>query len=142
MTIAMIAERRVLGLVAWAVCGAFAAAAHAQTLATNSAAFNAGYGRTAGSENQPVNVQQNDVSGALLVQNGLVQTGASGGLFASLGGALDVATGVGGQASTIGPNLSVVTPGGDDGVAGTAAQTGAVAVTTTTTTAASTHGKP
>jgi holdfast attachment protein HfaA len=119
--------------VALALAAGLGGAAQAQTMIGNSAALNAGYGRVAGSENSPVNVQMRDASGNLVVQNGMIQAGASGSVFASASGALDAASGVGASASAIGNNLTVVTQGDNNTVIVSATQTNTGAVTATTT---------
>ena len=124
--------------VAFVLALASGGAAQAQSMINNSAALNAGYGRVAGAENSPVNVQMRDASGNLVVQNGMIQAGASGSVFAS--GALDSATGVGANASAIGNNLTVVTQGDNNTVIVSATQTNTGAVTATATTTA--HGAP
>lgn len=124
--------------VAFVLALASGGAAQAQSMINNSAALNAGYGRVAGAENSPVNVQMRDASGNLVVQNGMIQAGASGSVFASAraSGALDSATGVGANASAIGNNLTVVTQGDNNTVIVSATQTNTGAVTATTTTTA------
>ena len=121
--------------------------AAAQTMNANSAAFNAGFGRTAGEENRPVNVQLTDANGNFTLVNGLIQSnaagslfgevkGAVGGGFSGLGGALDTATGAasGSAASAIGNNLNVVVQGDNNTVIVSATQTNTGAVTATSTT--------
>ena len=118
-------------------CGA----AGAQTMNANSASFNAGFGRSADQENQPVNVQLRDANGNLVVENGLISSGAasgsvfaSGSASASASGAMDTFTGAGGTASAIGNNLTVVTQGNYNTVIVNATQTNTGAVTATTST--------
>ena len=121
--------------------------AAAQTMNANSAAFNAGFGRVAGEENRPVNVQMTDANGNLTVVNGLIQSTAAGSLFgqasaavgggfSGLGGALDTTSGTasGAAASAIGNNLNVVVQGNNNTVIVTATQTNTGAVTATSTT--------
>jgi holdfast attachment protein HfaA len=118
--------------------------AHAQTMSTNSASFNAGYGRYSGQENQPVNVDTTDANGNLIVVNGMFQAGASSifaGSSARLSGAADSfsgAGGVGGSASAIGNSLNVVVEGSDNTVIVQSQQTNTGNVSATT----STNGKP
>jgi len=108
----------------------------AQTMGANSAAFNAGFGRSPGEENRPVDVQLSNASGNVVLSNGLIQTngngslfgevsGAVGGGFSGVGGALDTGSGVssGSSSSTIGNNLNVVVQGGGGSVIVTPAQT-------------------
>jgi holdfast attachment protein HfaA len=104
----------------------------------NSAAYNAGYGRSTGSENGPVNVSLTDSRGNLEVINGQFQAAASGSVFANAGGAGDSFSGAGGSASAIGNNLTVVTNGNNNVVIVSSTQTNTGAVTATTTT----NGKP
>ncbi len=112
--------------------------ASAQTMNANSSAYNAGYGRTAGSENQAVSVQLTDASGNLTVVNGQIKSAASGSVFAGASGALDTFTGAGGSASAIGNNLNVVVQGNNNTVIVSAVQTNTGVVTATATT----NGKP
>ena len=63
-----------VAILAGAAC---AGAAQAQQMSTNSADFNAGWGRYAGSENRPVDVSTRDANGNRLIVNGLIQSGAS-----------------------------------------------------------------
>ena len=119
--------------------GALASPAGAQTMSANSASFNAGYGRTAGQENRPVDVALGDANGNVVVQGGLIQTSASASVFAhASAGAMDSASGVGGgasgSASAIGNNLTVVVQGNDNIVVVTATQTNTGPVTATNTT--------
>lgn len=89
-------------------------AAHAQHMTTNSADFNAGWGRYAGSENRPVEVSTRDSNGNRVIVDGLILTGEDQSSFTRSGGSADVFAGVGasaGGASAIGNNLVVVTQG-------------------------------
>lgn len=120
-------------------------AAQAQSMSTNSASFNAGYGRTAGQENQPVNVETTDANGNFVVVNGLIQASGTSSLFAGasarLSGAADSFSGagdIGGSASAIGNNLNVVVDGNDNTVIVTSQQNNSGNVSATT----STNGKP
>lgn len=91
-----------------------ASAAHAQHMTTNSADFNAGWGRYAGSENHPVNVSTRDANGNRIIVDGLILTGEDQSSFARSSGSADAYAGVGassGGASAIGNNLVVVTQG-------------------------------
>jgi holdfast attachment protein HfaA len=109
-----------LGLVA--VLAASPAAA--QTLSTNSASYNGGYGRYSGQENRPIeNFSNRDANGNMLIVGGLIQGGASTNSSTttsssvSLGSMSSWAGGVGGgssSASAIGNNLSVVTQGNNN----------------------------
>lgn len=127
-----------------------ASPAAAQTLNANSASFNAGYGRTAGQENQAVDVGLTDASGNLTVVNGLF--GASSGVFAGssarLSGAASAASGAGASASgagyaasgasAIGNDLNVVVQGSNNTVIVQSQQTNTGDITAN----ASTNGKP
>jgi holdfast attachment protein HfaA len=125
-----------------------AGATQAQTINSNSASFNAGFGRTPTEENGPVNVQMTDVNGNLVVVNGQVTSAAAGSIFASAGavasasgmaGAADSFSGAGGaSASAIGNNLSVVTEGNNNTVIVNSVQTNNGNVTATT----NVNGKP
>ncbi len=89
-------------------------AAHAQHMTTNSADFNAGWGRHAGSENRPVEVSTRDGNGNRVIVDGLILTGEDQSSFARSGGSADVFAGVGasaGGATAIGNSLVVVTQG-------------------------------
>ena len=120
----------------------------AQTINTNSASFNAGFGRTPAEENGPVNVQMTDVNGNLVVVNGQITSAAAGSIFASAGavasasgmaGAADSFSGAGGaSASAIGNNLSVVTEGNNNTVIVNSVQSNTGNVTATT----NVNGKP
>ncbi|HEY3798349.1 MAG TPA: holdfast anchoring protein HfaA [Caulobacteraceae bacterium] len=103
------------------IAAAAGGVANAQSMNTNSASYNAGYGRTTDQENQPVDVQMRDASGNLVVVDGVIQTGEDQSVFASAGataGALDAVSGVGGQGSSsaVGNSLSVVTQGNNNTV--------------------------
>lgn len=102
-----------IALLACAVA-AFAGAASAQSLSSNSASYNAGYGRTPGQENRAVDVTTRDANGNRVILDGIIQTGADQSAFASSsGGVWDNVSGVGaGAGSTaIGNNLVVITQG-------------------------------
>ena len=89
-------------------------AAQAQQMTTNSADFNAGWGRYAGSENQPVDVSTPDANGNRVIVDGLILTGEDQSSFSRSWGSADAYAGVGassGGASAIGNNLVVVTQG-------------------------------
>jgi holdfast attachment protein HfaA len=90
------------------------ASAHAQSMTTNSADFNAGYGRRAGSENHPVNVSTRDANGNRVIIDGIIQTGEDQSSFAFGSGAGESYSGVGslgGGSTAIGNSLVVVTQG-------------------------------
>jgi holdfast attachment protein HfaA len=73
-----------------------ASAAGAQTMNANSAAYNAGYGRAADEENQPVDVSLRDANGNVTAVDGVIQTGQDQSVFSNFGagGAFDTASGV------------------------------------------------
>lgn len=110
---------------------------YAQTMTTNSAAFNAGYGRTAGSENRPVDPTMGDINGNMTVINGLIQNGASTSVFANAGGVATAFAGVGGSASAsasasaIANSLNVVVQGANNTVIVNSTQTNTGNVTAT-----------
>ena len=126
----------------WAAPGALALAcgmaggAHSQTMSSNSAAYNAGYGRSSGSDNQPVNVSMRDANGNLVIAGGQVlsPTGSSVFSTSTTGGAGSSATGVGVGATAIGNSLTVVTTGSYNTVIVNSHQTNTGAVTATTST--------
>ncbi|WP_374532840.1 holdfast anchoring protein HfaA [Phenylobacterium sp.] len=112
MAAASIAARIWCALAAGAC--ALPAAAHAQTMRANSADFNAGYGRRAGSENHPVEVSTRDANGNRVIVDGIIQSGEDQSTFAFGSGAGESYSGVGslgGGASAIGNSLVVVTQG-------------------------------
>lgn len=92
---------------------AAAAPAVAQQMSTNSADFNAGYGRVAGSENHPVDVSTRDANGNRVIVDGLILTGEDQSTFSRTTGVYDSYAGVGatGGATAIGNSLVVVTQG-------------------------------
>ena len=112
-------------------------AAQAQQMSTNSASYNAGYGRVSGQENRSVEYGTRDSSNNRLIVNGLIQGGEtqsnfsaiSGGVFASSSG-----VGSGGSSTAIGNNLVVVTQGSWNTVVVTSVQTNTGDVTAGTTT--------
>ena len=108
------------------ICAAIAVAvpsgtAMAQSMATNAASFNAGYGRTAGSENRPVDVSTRDANGNRVIVDGLILTGEDQSTFSSTAGS--------GGSSAIGNNLVVVTQGNYNTVIINSKQTNSGAVT-------------
>lgn len=112
-------------------------AAGAQQMSTNSASFNAGYGRTSGQENRGVDYGTRDSSGNRLIVDGVIQSGEtqsnfsriSGGVFSSGSG-----VGSGGSSTAIGNNLVVVTQGNWNTVIVTSVQTNTGDVSAGTTT--------
>lgn len=131
MPVAHFRKLQRLGIAALAVtvpCGA----AMAQSMATNAASFNAGYGRVAGSENRPVDVSTRDANGNRVIVDGLILTGEDQSTFSSASGAVDAFSGVGagsGGASAIGNSLVVVTQGNYNTVIVNSKQTNTGAVT-------------
>lgn len=106
--------------------------AHAQAMSTNSADFNSGYGRAAGSENHPVQFSTRDANGNRIIVDGLMLTGEDQSSFSSASGAADAYAGVGasaGGATAIGNNLTVVTQGNYNTVIINSSQTNTGAVT-------------
>jgi holdfast attachment protein HfaA len=142
------------GFVCAVSAAAFAQGAMAQTMNANSASFNAGFGRSPGEENRPVNVALTDGNGNTTLINGLIQPTA-GSLFAevpgvvgspapsgtsssmgggSMSGAGDSFSGAGGSgsATAIGNSLNVIVQGDNNTVIVNATQTNNGAVTATT----------
>ncbi len=114
MAVAPLAARPALWLAALLAGVAAGGAAQAQYMTTNSADFNAGYGRYAGSENQPVDVSTRDANGNRVIVDGVILRGEDQSSFARSWGSGDAYAGVGassGGASAIGNNLVVVTQG-------------------------------
>ncbi len=92
---------------------ALAGTAHAQQLSTNSASFNAGYGRTPGSDNQPVDPNTRDANGNRVIINGMIMNGNDQSNF-SFGAASAFAGAGAGGATAIGNSLSVITQGSNN----------------------------
>lgn len=114
MVAAPSAARRAIRVAAAVAASLAALPAHAQYMSTNSAQFNAGYGRIAGSENHPVDVSTRDANGNRVIIDGIIQTGEDQSSFSSAWGAGDSYSGVGslgGGSTAIGNNLVVVTQG-------------------------------
>jgi len=100
-----------------------AAPAFAQTMTTNSASFNAGYGRIAGQENRVVDYSTRDANGNRIIVDGVMLTGADQSVYSSSNssGSLDAYSGVGGLggysgSTAIGNNLTVITQGNNNTV--------------------------
>ena len=87
----------------------------AQQMNTSSSSYNAGYGRTAGTENAPVNFSLRDMNGNLAIVDGVMNTGPDQSTLAGSAIADGGFSGVGGiysaGASAIGNSLTVVTQG-------------------------------
>ncbi|MET3667794.1 holdfast anchoring protein HfaA [Caulobacter sp. 1776] len=97
--------------------------AAAQTMTTNSASFNAGYGRSAGQENRMVEYSTRDANGNRVVVDGVMLTGSDQSVFSSSrsSGSLDAYSGVGSVggyagSTAIGNNLTVITQGNNNTV--------------------------
>lgn len=91
-----------------------AGAASAQSMDDNMASYNAGWGRTAGSENHLPSYGSRDANGNRVIIDGVIQTGEDQSYFNRTTGAGDAYSGVGslgGGATAIGNNLVVVTTG-------------------------------
>jgi holdfast attachment protein HfaA len=137
-------KRLTAAAVAATALAALASQAGAQTMTTNSASFNGGYGRYNGQENRPINVDTTDANNNTVLINGLFQASSSsifGGASARLSGAADSfsgAGGLGGSATAIGNNLNVVVQGSYNTVIVQSQQTNNGDITATTTT----YGKP
>lgn len=117
---------RALGAVA-AVAGVLildaAAPAMAQSMSSNSASFNAGYGRTAGQENHVVDYSTRDANGNRVIVDGVMLTGSDQSVYSSRSssGSLDSYSGVGSLggfsgSTAIGNNLTVITQGNNNTV--------------------------
>jgi holdfast attachment protein HfaA len=105
---------------ALALAGAAAGSAAAQSLNTNSAEFNGGWGRFPGQENQPIDVSTRDEFGNRVIVDGIIQDGSDNTTFTQQDntGAGSVYSGAGGRggsrwssATAIGNNLQVITQG-------------------------------
>lgn len=103
-----------LGLTAAAVC-AFAGTASAQTMNTNSAEFNGGWGRYPGQENHAIDVSTRDVNGNRVIVDGVIQDGSANSTYSETSGAGSTYAGAGsrgwGSATAFGNNLQVITQG-------------------------------
>lgn len=119
--------KMVLGATAALVGFVLVGAADAQTMNANSASYNAGYGRVADQENQPVDVSLRDANGNLVAVDGVIQAGQDQSVFSNsgAGGAFDTASGVSTSsgASAVGNNLVVVTQGSNNTVIVNSTQT-------------------
>jgi holdfast attachment protein HfaA len=105
---------------AWALGGG---AAVAQSMSTNSANFNAGYGRSSGQESRMVEYSTRDANGNRVIVDGVMLTGADQSVYSSSrsSGSLDAYSGVGGLggyagSTAIGNNLTVITQGNNNTV--------------------------
>lgn len=132
MSVALNKKLQQLGICAASTLLFSSEVALAQSMASNAASFNAGYGRTSGSENRPVDVSTRDANGNRVIVDGLILTGEDQSSFSSTSGAVDAFAGVGsssGGASAIGNNLVVVTQGSYNTVIVNSKQTNTGAVT-------------
>ena len=132
MLAAQFSVPRLIWLWAGLSASLLASAATAQSMSANSASFNAGYGRIAGSENHPVDVSTRDANGNRVIVDGLILTGDDQSSFTSASGAFDSFAGVGagsGGSSAIGNSLVVVTQGNNNTVIVSSNQTNTGAVT-------------
>lgn len=87
---------------------------YAQSMSTNSASFNAGYGRSSGQENRMVDYSTRDANGNRVIVDGVIQTGADQSYYSRTSGGVGGGSngGVGNGSNTaIGNNLVVVTQG-------------------------------
>lgn len=123
MAAAPIAAPRLIWLCAGLCASLAAGAAAAQSMSANSASFNAGYGRIAGSENHPVDVSTRDANGNRVIVDGVMLTGSDQSVYSSSrsSGSLDAYSGVGGVggyagSTAIGNNLTVITQGNNNTV--------------------------
>ena len=132
-----VSRKLALATTAALACLAFTGLAQAQTMGNNSANYNAGYGRVADQENQPVVASVRDANGNLVVVDGVIQAGQDQSVFSNAGaaGAFDTVAGVGasGGASAVGNNLTVVTQGNWNTVVVNSIQNNSGNVTATTT---------
>ncbi|PLR28078.1 endonuclease [Caulobacter zeae] len=116
---------RALGAVA-ALAGVLildAAPAMAQSMSSNSASYNAGYGRVAGQENHVVDYSTRDANGNRVIVDGVMLTGSDQSVYSSRSssGSLDSYSGVGSLggfsgSTAIGNNLTVITQGNNNTV--------------------------
>lgn len=132
MTVVFHAATRLTRLGVMGLAALAAGSAAAQSMTANSASYNAGYGRIAGSENHPVDVSTRDANGNRVIVDGLILTGEDQSSFSTASGAIDAFAGVGagsGGSTAIGNNLVVVTQGNYNTVIVSSTQTNTGAVT-------------
>ncbi|OYX00449.1 MAG: endonuclease [Caulobacter vibrioides] len=115
-------KTRVAMVVVALTLGAGGAAA-AQSMSTNSASFNAGYGRSSGQESRMIEYSTRDANGNRVVVDGVMLTGSDQSVFSSSrsSGSLDAYSGVGAVggyagSTAIGNNLTVITQGNNNTV--------------------------
>lgn len=102
-------------LMTLALAGALSAAgsAAAQTMTSNAASFNAGWGRTADQENRAVDPNTRDANGNRVIIDGVIMNSSNQSLFS--GGAASASAGASvGGATAIGNSLTVITQGDDN----------------------------
>jgi len=126
-----------IALFTGAALGAAAAPALGQSMSSNSASYNAGWGRVAGQENQGVNPQMRDANGNLLVIDGIIMNSSNAGLFSGGGVSASGSGAFAGGATAIGNSLSVVTQGNNNVVIVDSRQINNGVVTATSTNNAS-----
>lgn len=93
---------------------ALAPVALAQSMSSNSASMNAGYGRVSGQENRLNDFGGRSADGNRLIVDGVIQSGEDQSTFARTGGGVwssGSGVGYGGSSTAIGNNLVVVTQG-------------------------------
>jgi holdfast attachment protein HfaA len=102
-----------LAVVMTALATAAAGPAAAQTMSTNSASFNGGYGRYNGQENRPIeNYSNRDANGNMMIIDGIIQAGSSYASSEAKSSSYSGGVGAGSSSATaIGNNLNVVTQG-------------------------------
>ena len=102
-----------LAVVMAALAAAAAGPAAAQTMSTNSASFNGGYGRYNGQENRPIeNYSNRDANGNMMIIDGIIQAGSSYASSEAKSSSYSGGVGAGSSSATaIGNNLNVVTQG-------------------------------
>ncbi|HEY5412891.1 MAG TPA: holdfast anchoring protein HfaA [Caulobacteraceae bacterium] len=117
-----------------ALAAAFAGPACAQTMSSNSASYNSGWGRSPDQENQGANAQMRDANGNLLVVDGVIMNSTNQNLFSGGGVSTSGSGAFASGATAIGNSLSVVTQGNDNTVIIDSRQTNNGVVTATSTT--------
>ena len=124
-----------IALLAGAVLMAAAAGpACAQTMSSNSASYNSGWGRTPDQENQAASAQMRDANGNLVVVDGVIMNSTNQNLFSGGGVSSSGSGAFAGGATAIGNSLSVVTQGNDNTVIIDSRQINNGTVTATSTT--------
>jgi holdfast attachment protein HfaA len=112
-----VVNRSSLAAAALAAALAMGGQAAAQTMTTNSAEFNGGWGRIQGTENHPIDVSTRDRNGNRVIVDGVILDGGSDTFTQTDNqGAGTVFSGAGGRtrwstATAIGNNLQVITQG-------------------------------